>query len=332
MKRLPFPLLWSAALLAVVLGLLLAACGGPATPTLTPLPTATPTPRSTPIPPVPTAIPLATEDNPLVVLMLPQGTRRAATNAADELEALILELSGLVVDVQVVNSYGEIVAQLCGAAPVVGWVDGVSYVVAEAQACADPALLVRRNEQRGFRVDMLASAELAEGDLGDLAGEDFCRVDAEDVVSWLVPSLMLYTAGVNPLYDLGEIIDVGDYDAVVAGIYNGECLAGAVPHDFLDEGLGEALQDLEDLSERVIVLDTSLEFPYDILVYPQTVPLNVRIPLSDVFVQIAVDDERASVLAAILQQDELERVDRADFSAFRNFMEQTGLNYAALGE
>ncbi len=327
---------WPLGAMALCVGLL-TACGGPPTPTLTPQPTATATPRSTPIPPVPTAIPLAIGENPLTVLMLPQGTRRAAAGADETLEELILELAGLTVDVEVVNSYGEIVAQLCGATPVVGWVDGPSFMVAEAQRCADPALLVERGGATGFRVEVLMSAALAgeevtADDLARLEDEDWCRLDSEDVITWFVPSLMLYAAGVNPVYDLDDIRDVEDYDAIIAGIYNGDCEAGAVPLGYFEEKIGAELRALEDLRETVVALPPSPEIPYDILVYPQTVPLNVRIPLTDVFVQIAADDDQAAVLASILQQDRLRRVDRDDFDEFREFMASTGLNFAALGE
>ena len=332
MERRSFPRLMAGLILVVLAVMLFSACGsGPALPTPTRLPTATPTPRSTPLPEVPTPIPLATEDNPLTILMLPQGNRANAREAASTLEEQILTLYGLTVDIQLVNSYGEIVAQLCGATPVVGWVDGFSYIVAGAQGCGDPEMRIERDGQTGFQVDLLVSAELRAGGIAALADQTLCRLNSQDVASWLVPGLMLRADGVNPLYDLETVADVESYDALVTAIYNEDCQAGGVPHGYLDD-VGAEVAALEDLSERVLVLDVSPEIPYDILVYPQTVPLNVRIPLNDAFMQIAAERRSARTLAIILNQDRLERVDRSNFAAFNAFMASTGLNFAALGQ
>jgi ABC-type phosphate/phosphonate transport system substrate-binding protein len=317
--------------------MLLAACGGPSTPPPTPLPTATATPRSTPIPEVPTAIPLASEENPLTILMLPQGTRRTAATVDEDLADLILELAGLNVEVELVNSYGEIVAQLCSAAPAVGWVDGFAYIVAEAQGCADLALVVERDNAPGFQVDMLMNADFVgdEPDPDDVARLDdeiVCRIDSQDTVSWLLPSLMLEAAGVDASYDLDEVLEVEDYDALITAIYNGDCVGGAVPHDYLEDDISADVRALEDLDTRVVRIVESPVVPYDVLVYPQTVPLNVRIPLSDIFVQLAADDDNSALLATILQQDSLARVGLEDFDEFRAFMQATGYDFTALGE
>ncbi len=191
------PTLRAGVLVVVLVGLFTAACGG-GTPTPTLLPTATPTPRSTPLPEVPTAVPLASEERPLTVLMVPQGTRRAAVPAADDLEAAIVELTGLRVEVQLADSYGEILARLCSATPVVGWLDGFALLAAEAAGCADPALQVLRARRAGFQVALLVSAgfagdEIDAGDLAQLGGQRVCRAAGEDT-AWL-PAIWRSWAG-----------------------------------------------------------------------------------------------------------------------------------------
>ena len=335
MKR--WPVLTTAMILVVVMALLLAACGGPSTPTPTPLPTPTATPRSTPLPPVPTAIPLGTEDNPLTILMVPQGARRAAVGSVTALADLIQELTGLTVNVVLADSDGEVVSQLCGAEPVVGWLGGVAYMVAEAQGCAEPALAIRRDSATGFRAELLIQTEITgdevtQADVAALADQTLCRLSSDDVLTWLVPSLMLRAAGVDPLYGLAGVLDVADYDAIASGIYNGDCQAGAVPYRTFPNRLGSELRALDDLREKIAVVESSPEIPYGVMVYPQTVPLNVRIPLTDVFFQIAASNEQAAILTPILAQDSLLRVQPDDFDALRDFMSATGLDFAALGE
>jgi len=60
--------------------------------------------------------------------------------------------------------------------------------------------------------------------------------------------------------------------------------------------------------------------------------LHIRIPLSDVFLQIAADEAQAEVLAGILGQGALQRVTADDFAAFREFALASGLDFVALGE
>jgi len=335
MKR--WTLLNAFLLLSLLSGLILAGCGGPASPVSTPLPTATATPRSTPLPPVPTAVPLASEDSPLIVLMRPEGTRRSSASSAQALGDLIQELTGLVVEIELVDSYGEISTRLCGAEPVAGWLDGLTYGVAARQGGADPALQVERDDATGYRVDLLMSAELAGDettveDIGALAGQTFCRLSSEDVATWLVPGLMLQAAGVDPLYGLEGVLDVADSNAIISAIYNDECQAGAVPNRYFPNRASSELRALEDLRDKVVAAQSSPELPYGILLYSQTVPLNVRIPLTDVFFQIAASSEHEETLAAILQQDSLERVDESDFVDLRAFLQSSGLDLILLGE
>lgn len=315
--------------------MLLAACGGPSTPPPTPLPTATATPRSTPLPEAPTAIPLASAERPLTLVLAAPGGE-PDEDQAQALAARITELSGLAVEVALVGGYGEVVAQLCSAAPAAGWLDGLTYLAAEARGCADPALHITRGRSvTGYRVDLLMNSDVVgeivdAGDIPALAGRDFCRISAADEVSWLVAGLLLQRAGVNPLYDLDEIIEVEDYDALVEALYDGRCIGGAVPADYLQDGLSDELSELEDLQERILVVETSAEIPFGVLVYPQTVPLNVRIPLDDAFLQLAAG--RADELDLLPALDGLRRVTRADFEDLVEYFAETGLDFTALGE
>ncbi len=325
---------WLTVIGLLMVVMLLAACGGPSTPPPTPLPTATATPRSTPLPEVPTAIPLASEERPLTLVLAVPG-EEADADRAQALAEQITALSGLVVEVVLVEGYGDVVARLCSAAPAAGWLDGLTYLAAEAQGCADSTLQITRGRSTtGYRVDLLMNSDIAgeipdPGDIPALAGRDFCRLSATDEVSWLVAGLLLQRGGVNPLYDLDEIIEVDDYDALVEAVYDGRCTGGAVPAGYLRDGLGDELSELEDLQERILVVETSAEIPFGVLVYPQTVPLNVRIPLDDVFVQLAAD--QADELDLLPALDDLQPVTRADFDDLREYFAATGLDFTALG-
>ncbi len=328
------PALWIALVGIGLAGVLLAACTS-ATPTPPPLPTATATPRSIPLPEVATSVPPASADRPLTVLLVRQ-VADASQDDADAIAARVVALTDLNVTFELVDSAAEVLPLLCGAEPVAAWLDGIAFAAVDARGCVDPALRVQQGRQTGFAADLLMAAEgagddSATPDPAQLAGQTLCRISSTDRISWLVAGLLLQAEGINPLYDL-KTVDVEDFDALVEAIYDEECQAGVVPAGYLRAGLGDAVAALEGLRERVVVAAQSPEIPFSVLVYPPTVPLHVRIPLTDGFMQMAADSGDGALLARALGQDSLERVEDSDFEALRALLADTGLDFAALGE
>ena len=55
-------------------------------------------------------------------------------------------------------------------------------------------------------------------ELADLAGKTFCRPDPLSTSGWIIPSITLKAAGVDPDTDLAQVVDAGSHDAAVAGV------------------------------------------------------------------------------------------------------------------
>ncbi|GAB4571858.1 MAG: hypothetical protein Kow0077_09610 [Anaerolineae bacterium] len=323
----------SVLLLVLAIGMLLSACSGPSTPTPTPLPTATPTPRSTPLPALPTAVPPGSADLPVQMIVAP--VEEPDSDRAEALAAALSEQTGLAMDVELAADSSAVMGLLCGGTPFVGWLDGVAFMAALAQDCVDPSLQIRRGGITGVQAELLINSDLVgqqpgPEDVASIAGRAFCRLNADDAVSWVIASLMLYQGGVHPLYDLQRIVEVESYDALVEAIYNRQCLAGAVPAGYLEADLDPDVADLEGLTERVLVVAESPVFPLGVMVYPDTVPLHIRLALTDTLLRMAA--ERDPVLVDVLGPVSLQRVAADDFADLRDFAEATGLDFAALGE
>jgi phosphonate transport system substrate-binding protein len=90
----------------------------------------------------------------------------------------------------------------------------------------------------------------------DLAGKTYCRVDETSTSGWIIPSIMLKAAGIDPDADLGGIVDAGSHDAVAAAVYNGDCDFGTT---FVDarSTVEETYSDIMDVT-KVIALEPDI--------------------------------------------------------------------------
>lgn len=317
----------------VCLALLLASCRrfGGGEPTARP--TLTATPRSTALPPVPTAVPLGSEDNPLrMMIVQPTGavSRQAVNNAVEDLQAALLEDTGLTVVVDLVPSDAEALAALCaspGGDVAVAWLSGLAYAAAYAQECGSVALQVLRGQRAsatsGDETVIIANRGLDIGGVADLADNSFCRLGVNDLYSWLVPLIMLDTAGV-PVTALGDVTDFDDAAAMLAAVAAGDCDAAGISASQYAETVDAATR------ARVRTLQESVTIPYAVLVYPTVLPLGAREQLTSALIAIG-NGSRSGVLSPLLDQDEIAAVADDDLSSLRQFVNRAGIDLAQAG-
>lgn len=291
--------------------------------------TLTPTPRSTPLPPVATAVPPGMEENPVSMVIRPPRGAVAVVSEVQiaDFEQALLEQTGLVIDVQVVERFAEALAALCGSTPTrvsVAWLDGLTYAAAVAQGCGSSVLQIERDSSPGDPIQIVAGSRSNLSSIQNLRGASFCRVSHEDYESWLVPSLLLRANGVDPLNGLDEVIDFQDMDALIEAVIDGECRAAGISESAYLDLSSSVREDLE-------VVESTPPFPHGVLMYPVNLTLGERLRLTDGLLALAADRAGASVLRPLLDQDDLVPGDDDDFEDLARFLEQTGLDFAQLG-
>lgn len=316
--------------------LLAAGCGGGQTRVVTQFVPETPTPRSTPLPTVATPPSPGDESNPIALYILNPGsgrTLRALEQAATALEASLAETANLTVDVRVVDVQAEAVAALCASGRgqvAAAWLNGVGYAIALESGCGTAALQVERGTGRtastGVGVRLIANRNLNVTEVSALSGRTFCRVNVDDFYTWLVPSLMLRAAGVDPA-SLQSVVDVGDASAVISGVAAGRpCAAGGVNAvDFTDLSDSDTRANIVELGQQVVV-------PYAILTLPPELPLGARTALIEGLQSLALDPETQDTLETLLNMNRLISASASDFSAFVAFMRSTGVDLRAAGD
>ncbi|MEO8607384.1 MAG: PhnD/SsuA/transferrin family substrate-binding protein [Chloroflexota bacterium] len=297
--------------------------------------TLTSTPRSTPLPVVATAVPAGAAENPLQMVIRPEGSMSAARSAIADFEAAVLEKSGLTIKVELVERYAEALGALCdssGGQVTVAWLNGASYAAANAQNCGSPILQVERgtrsDAKTGEAASIIVNKAAKISTLSALKGKDFCRINYDDFYTWFAPSLILKANGLNPLTDVGAVSDQTDIPAVIKAVAAGDCDAAGIPANALDDFADK----LGDAADKVTVLTTTdTAFPYAILMIPSDVQLGTRIALNDALVALSEDSTTAVKMRALLGQNAIVPVTSDDFKDLSDFIVSTRLDFSQLG-
>lgn len=316
----------------VCVALLLASCKrfGGAQPTARP--TLTPTPRSTPLPPVPTTIPLGSEDNPLhLQIVAPSSSSRLVSSAVDDLQVALLEDTELNVVVDLVDTDAEALAALCDSTAgtiTAAWLNGLAYAAAYDQDCGTAALQVERGERSSASTSdqslIIVRSNLGVEGIGDLVDHTFCRLGYSDFYSWLVPSMMLKAGGISSAAQFDEVKDYDDPAAMIDDVASGDCDAAGISAQDYENYVGVTTR------SRIRTLDQSVEIPYLVLVLPPQLPLAQQDDLTNALVSIA-NGSRAGVLAPLLDQDQLFVVTDDELSSLRGFISRAGIDLAQAG-
>jgi ABC-type phosphate/phosphonate transport system substrate-binding protein len=115
-----------------------------ATDTLIPLPTDTPSlpPTDTPIPSsTPTLPPLSEEGNPIIWVVPNRTDDPAFLPAIDRVIELMLERTGLALEIVLANSHSEIIEKLCNGDAHIGVLTAFSYIYASEKGCAEVSVV-----------------------------------------------------------------------------------------------------------------------------------------------------------------------------------------------
>jgi len=264
--------------LLLVAAMVLTACQ----PAATAVPTEVPTPKPTE-PPAPTKAPteppapeLGTEENPIIWVLTPSQDTQAVLAGAEPIAAYVEEQTGLVIKPIIPTDYTAQQEAMCSGEAQMAALNTFGYVRAHERGCADVALASVRYGSTSYAIQIITQAGSGIESIADLAGKTFCRPDPESTSGWIIPSLNLLAAGIDPEKDL-EVVDAGGHDAVVIAVYNGDCDAGAT----FEDARVLVEKDFPDVKEKVVVIETSPPIPNDNISFLPDFPEDLRQQIVD---------------------------------------------------
>jgi len=317
--------------LLMVFTLALAACT-PAAPA-TEAPTEAPTEEMTEAPTEemteePTAEPTeemmayGTEDNPFIFSFVPSNDADTVLASASAITDALSEATGLVIEANVPTSFVAAIEAMCAGEAQAGALNTFSYVVAHERGCADVALASVRFGSATYTGQIITRADSGIETVEDLAGHSFCRPDEFSTSGWIIPSITMRAAGVDPDTDLTEVIDAGGHSGVVRSVYNGDCDAGAT---FVDARTNIA-EESPDVNEKVVVIAVSEAIPNDTIAFSPEVPQEQQTAIVDAFLAMTQDETQMAMLQDLYSWDGLEKVDDSFYDPFRQLLEAAGVN------
>jgi len=267
---------------------------------------------------------LGTEENPLIWVLVPSGESETVLAGFDEVANLINEETGLVIEPFVATEYAGAIEALCSD-PVKAHIASLAtfaYMLASERDCAEAELISVRFGSPSYNGQIFTRADSGIESLADLVDKTFCRSDPLSTSSWIIPSLELKGAGVDPDTGLAEVVDAGSHDAAVAGVYNGDCDAGA---SFVDART-TIEEDYPDVMDVIKIIYVTGDIPNDGVQYAPSTPRELRDQINDALLAIADTEEGVAALETAYEWTALEKHDDSFYDQFRQILDAAGVS------
>lgn len=265
---------------------------------------------------------LGTEGNPLVWVLVPSQDTEAVLTGAEDIAQAIEDATGLVVSPLVTTDFTGAVEAMCSGEAHMGALNTFNYVLAHARECADVAVASVRFGSTFYSGQVITAVDSGISSISDLAGKTFCRPDPTSTSGWVIPSIAMQAAGLDPEADLAEIVDAGGHDGVVLAVYNGDCDAGST---FVD-ARSNIEEDFPDVLDVVTVIEESAPIPNDNISYAPAVSTENREAITGVLLDLASTEEGLEILNSVYSWSGMEVVGDDFYDGFRQQLEAAGLD------
>jgi len=152
-----------------------------------------------------------------------------------------------------------------------------------------------------------------------IAGQTVSFVDQGSTSGYLIPSLQLLEAGVDPVDDI-DVIFAGGHDASVQAVYDGDAIVGTSYND----ARGDIVETSPDVGEKVVVWGWSGPIPNDGFAVAGDLPEDLKQAITEAFVAIAATEEGAALMNELYNIDNVKAVEDGVYEVIRQLDIQLG--------
>jgi len=327
----------------VIMAFVLSACQ-----TATVAPTAAPTeaPKATEAPKpteAPTAVPLGTEENPIIMAQAPSATTDELIAGGEAIAAKLSEMTGMVVKVVVPTNYAALVEAMGSGNAHIGWMPTFTYMLAKEKGYANVGLAVLRSGSDHYGAQFIANVDsgftayfdpatntntgTAAEALAQFEGKKPCWTDPLSVSGYIIPIGFVNNAGVKT--PAGAFVQ--GHPTVVTALYKGGiCDFGAT---YIDARTNKALNEqYPDIQEKVVVIwRTDPVIPNDNVSFAASLPADIVDKFKNALVELASTDEGRELLkAGGYDVEGLKIVDDTFYDEFRVYLQASGIDVTTL--
>jgi phosphonate transport system substrate-binding protein len=302
---------------ALAAGLLIAACGGSATPA---------GPK------------IGSAERPIVLAITPSQSVQELTATGNVIAAALAKNTGLTWKVSVPTSYAAQIDALCSGQADVAFIATLQMTLALDKGCATPFAASLRKDATGKLSPTYESQVLVRKDSGiksiaDLKGKKFAFTDAISTSGYVFPTLLVkQKTGQEPKSFFGSTIFAGGHPQSVLAVYNKQVDAGAM---FIDARVKD-LQTKElasgmpkDILEVTEVIDKAGPIPNDGLALRKDLPKDVGDQIKKALLDFGKTDEGKKDYKDLVQWDGMQEVDATFFDSVREAARLAGIDVAA---
>jgi len=267
---------------------------------------------------------LGTEEDPIVWAVVPSGETERVVAGFEQVAELVFAETGLVIEPFVATEYAGVIEAMCSDPPSahMSSLATFSYILAADRGCAEAALVSVRFGSAVYNGQIFTRVDSGLDTIADLAGKTFCRPDPLSTSGWIIPSITLKAAGIDPDTDLAQIVDAGSHDASVAGVYNGDCDAGS---SYVD-ARGRIEEDAPDVMDVVQVIEISADIPNDGVQFVAGFDAALKDSIVAALLAIAETEAGQEALDTAYQWGGLEAHDDTFYDPFRQVLDAAGVS------
>lgn len=267
---------------------------------------------------------LGTEENPLIWALVPSGETDTVLASFTAVTDILFEETGLVIEPFVATEYAGVIEALSSDPPKAHMASlaTFAYMVASERGVAEAELVSLRFGSPSYSGQIFVRTDSGIETLADLAGKTFCRPDPLSTSGWIIPSITLRAAGVDPDTDLAQVVDAGSHDAAVVGVYNGDCDAGS---SYVDARSSQE-EDYPDIMDALKVIEVSVAIPNDGVQYHPSVPREIRDQINAALVTMHESEAGAEALYGAYEWDQLAEYGDDFYDPFRQVLDAAGVN------
>jgi phosphonate transport system substrate-binding protein len=269
---------------------------------------------------------LGTAENPIVWVLTPSQDTQAVLTGAEGLTQFIEDETGIVVDAFVATDYTAQVEAICSDEAQMAALNTFGYIRATERDCADVAVVSVRFGSTSYAGQLVTQAGSGIESVEDFAGKVFCRPDPGSTSGWIIPSLGMLAAGLDPETDLAEIVDAGGHDGVIIAVYNGDCDAGSSFVDARDI----VADDFADVYDTVVVIEESPPIPNDNISFSSAVPQEMQDAIVTALLKLNDTEAGQEMLNELYSWAGLEAAEDSFYDGFRQQLEAAGMSIEEL--
>ncbi len=162
---------------------------------------------------------LGSEENPIQVYFVPSVEAQTLIEGGEVLREALTEATGLSFEVSVPTSYAATIEAMCAeTGSSMGFIPAAGYVIGSDRCGLEVEAAAVRFGWPVYWAQYLVARDSDIYTLGDLAGKSWAYPDAGSTSGFIVPSVELQAAGIEP----GERVEAGGHNQAVLAVYNGE--------------------------------------------------------------------------------------------------------------